>query len=107
MTETLSTARASASTLRPAALRLLCAACRRLRFEGRFRQAGATRELFFKTMSSAWSHGTSSSTIVRVPLHLRVQHNVKSADLVNQAEEILQVNILQVDRNRLSCVLRA
>jgi hypothetical protein len=29
----------------------------------------------------------------------------KTADLVNQAEEIFQIHILKIDRDRLACVL--
>ena len=39
-------------------------------------------------------------------VHLGIEHYVQAADLVNKAEEIFQVNILQVHRNRLTRVLR-
>ena len=55
-------------------------------------------------MSSAWSHGTSSSTRVTVPVHRGIEHHVESADLVNQAEEILQIHVLQIHGNRLAAV---
>ena len=38
--------------------------------------------------------------------HLGIEHDVEAADFVNEAEEVFQVNILQVDRDRLSRVLR-
>ncbi len=39
-------------------------------------------------------------------IHVRIEHDVQSADLVDQAEEIFQVNIFQVYRDRLARVLR-
>src|SRR5262249_3186600 len=35
-----------------------------------------------------------------------IEYDVQPADFVNQAEEVLQTDILQIDRNRLSGVLR-
>ncbi len=35
-------------------------------------------------------------------LHVRIQHHVQSADLVDQAEEVLQVHVLQVYGNRFT-----
>ena len=40
-------------------------------------------------------------------MHVRIEHHVQAADLVNEAEEIFQIHILQVDRNRFAGVLRA
>ncbi len=40
------------------------------------------------------------------PLHVGIEHHVQPADFVNQAEEVFQVDIFQVDRNRLTRVLR-
>ena len=34
-----------------------------------------------------------------------IEHNVQTADLVNQAEEIFQIHILKIDRDRLAGVL--
>ena len=66
MTETLSTDNASASRCarRPSASfrRVSTVAMRRT-----FPSSCLDSMLFFKTMSSAWSHGTSSKTIVRLP----------------------------------------
>ena len=39
------------------------------------------------------------------PFYRGIQHHIQAADLVNQAEEILQVHILQVHRNRLPGIL--
>ena len=36
-----------------------------------------------------------------------IEHNVQTADLVNQAEEIFQIHILKIDRDRLASVLGA
>ena len=40
-------------------------------------------------------------------VHVGIEHDVQSADFVNEAEEIFQVNIFQVDRDRLARILRA
>src|SRR4029077_5464916 len=40
-----------------------------------------------------------------VPLYRRIHHNVQAADLMDQPEEVAQVNVLQVYRNRLARVL--
>ncbi len=39
-------------------------------------------------------------------VHVRIEHNVQAADFVNEAEEIFQVNVFQVDRDRLARILR-
>ena len=39
-------------------------------------------------------------------VHIGIEHDVEAADLMNEPEEIFQINILQVDRDRLACVLR-
>ena len=38
-------------------------------------------------------------------LDVWIEHDVKTADLVDQAEEIFQIYIFQVDRYRLACVM--
>ena len=40
-------------------------------------------------------------------LDLRIQNNVQAADLMNEAEEVFEINVFQVDRDRLACVLGA
>ena len=40
-------------------------------------------------------------------VHVRIEHHVQSADFVDQAEEVFQVDIFQVDRDRLTRVLRS
>src|SRR5258708_25543207 len=39
-------------------------------------------------------------------VNVGIEHYVQSADFVNQTEEIFQVDVLQVHRDRLTCVLR-
>ena len=39
--------------------------------------------------------------------HVGIEHDVQTADLVNETEEIFQINVLQVHRNRLAGVAAA
>ena len=40
--------------------------------------------------------------MVSLPLTFGIHDDVQAADFVNQAEEVAQIHVLQVDRNRLA-----
>ena len=65
------------------------------------------RSLFFRTISSAWSHGTSSRTTVNEPCTFGSSTTFRPLISWIRAEEVFQVDIFQVHRDRLARVLRA